>query len=798
MGKGVSRALVLLLLSTEALADERFGVLEFFVRGAGAYCQAAAPSVKALQDEMEGRAVVLEYPYDTFPAGRVDRFWAAYSGPSPYLPLVSVGSGYDVCQGPVDYATRYRQMLDAELARPPRAAIRAWSRRLGDGLQVFATVRNLDAATLGPGRQTTAWLIAWEEGPLGLTKTFVRGTASSALAAGVPPGGTSTVTLECPSLGAVSWQNVRALVLLDELPPGGSRFDMLQAAVAQPAGISAAPAAVTLGPSSAEELVTLEGPHVLAWSASADAEWLEVSPAGGVLPDTATIRLSGAPPAGATGTVRFSATGEGMSFSTTVSVTASGPVFCWNATVPAVSHAPGAFGSLWRTELALANGAGTPADVSLTFVPAEGEAVTRAARLPEGGTHEWVDVLASLFGVDAADVASGAVKIASDRELCVSSRTFSEAEGGTFGGYLPAVTALDGLVAGAIGILPHLTRTDLYRTNVGVTNLGGTTASVTVRLRGPAAESLGEPVGRSVPPGGLVQVVDVFGEAGAGDRDLAWATVEVGPPGALVWAYASVIDNRTGDPTIVPLEVSGAGGGSPLSSPGLERTVPAVAHAPGAWESLWRTDVAVVNATEGEIGVDVRFVPAGGGTPVTRTERVAPGTRAFADILVSLFGLDAGAPVSGALHFRSDGPLVISSRTFNETEQGTFGAHLAGIERARALTPARPGILPQLKRCGTTRTNVGLANPGAAPVDVEIRLRAADGGALGTAKLVTVPPGGLVQENDVFASCGAGDAPIAWAGIEVKTPDGEAFAYASVIDNRTGDPTIVPVTGPRQ
>jgi hypothetical protein len=795
MGKGVIRALVLLLLSTEAFADERFGVLEFFVRGSGAYCQAAAPSVIALQDAMEGRAVVLEYPYDTFSKGRVDRFWAAYSGPSPYLPLVTVGSGFDVCQGPVDYAARYRQMLDAERARPPRAAIRAFSRRVGNGLQVFATIRNLDVASFGPERQSTFWLIVWEDGPIGLTRTFVRGTVSRALETSVPPDGTTNVTLVIPSLGTVSWQNVRALVLLDDLPPGGSRYDMLQAAVAQPAGLSVTPATATLGPAADEVPVTLEGPHVLTWAAWADVAWLEVTPAGGALPATATIRLVGAPPAGATGSVRFSASGEGMSFSATVVVTAAGPVLSWKATVPAVAHAPGAFGSLWRTELALVNEAGTPADAVLTFGPVEGEAVCRTTCVPEGGTHEWADVLASLFGVEAADSASGVVNVESDRELCVSSRTFSEAESGTFGGYLPAVAARDGLVSGTIGILPQLARTDLFRTNVGVTNLGEDPASVTVRLRGTAAESLGEPVVLSVPPGGLVQVVDVFGAAGAGDRDLAWATVEATTPGSLVWAYASVIDNRTGDPTIIPLEIPGVRGAS-NRLPAFERTVPAAAHAPGAWDSLWRTDVAVVNASEGEIGLDVRFVPAGGGEPMTRTERVATGTRAFTDILVSLFGLDAASSASGALHFRSDGPLVVSSRTFNVAEQGTFGAHLAGIERSRALTPDRPGVLPQLKRSGTTRTNVGLANPGATPVDVEIRLRAADGGDLGTGKLVTVPAGGLVQENDVFAACGAGDAPIAWARIEVKTAGGEVFAYASVIDNRTGDPTIVPVSGP--
>lgn len=796
MGKAVRRTLVLLLLSTGAHADDRFGVLEFFVRGSGAYCQDAAPSVMALQDAMEGRAVVLEYPVDSFPQGRLDRFWAAYAGPSPYLPIAVVGSGYDVCQGPVDYATRYRQMLEAELARPPRAAIQAWSRPWENGLQVFATVRNLDAITLRTSTRPTLWLVAWEDGRIGLTKTFVRATASRALAADIPPGGTATFTLEVPSLGTANRQRVRAAVLLDELLAGSSRYDLLQSVVAQPAGISVTPAAVTLGPSARETLVTLEGPHVLTWSAISDVSWLEVTPASGTVPGGATIRLVGSPAAGSIGTVRFSASGEGMDFSTTVTVTAAGPDQTWAAVVPAVSHAPGAFGSLWRTDLAVVNDEPTTASVTLTFVPVGGESVTRTAEIPPGGTREWADVLASLFGVDAAASASGVVRVASDRVLHVSSRTFSEAENGSFGGYLPAVTAAEGLVAGTTGILPQLTRTALFRTNVGVTNLGDTAASVTIRLRGKDSEILGEPVVQSVPPRGLVQVVDVFGAAGAGDRDLAWATLEVTTPGAPVWAYASVIDNRTGDPTIVPMEPATSGSASARSAPSFERTVAAVAHAPGVHESLWRTDVALVNASEAEVGVDVRFVPAGGERPVTKTERLAPGTRAWSDVLVSLLGLDAGSPISGALHFRSDGPLVVSSRTFNVTEKGSFGAHLAGIERARALTPERPGVLPQLKRTASTRTNVGFANPGTSPVSIAILLRAADGTELGIEKLVTVPAGGLVQENDVFASCGAGDAELAWARIEVRTAGGEAFAYASVIDNRTGDPTIVPATGP--
>ena len=227
----------------------------------------------------------------------------------------------------------------------------------------------------------------------------------------------------------------------------------------------------------------------------------------------------------------------------------------WSALVPAAAHAPGAEGSLWRTDLALVNPGASAASVELTFVPVDGAPVARTASLGAGGTREWADVLSSLFGVAADAGASGAIGIASDTVLCVASRTFNRDASGTFGGFLPAVTPSDALAPGAAGVLPHLVRNALFRTNVGVANLGAAAVTARLRLYGEDGAAAGAPVDVTVPPGGLVQVVDPFGVAGAGDRDLAFATVEVLTPGGLAWAYASVIDNRTGDPTIVPLEV---------------------------------------------------------------------------------------------------------------------------------------------------------------------------------------------------------------------------------------------------
>jgi hypothetical protein len=236
--------------------------------------------------------------------------------------------------------------------------------------------------------------------------------------------------------------------------------------------------------------------------------------------------------------------------------------------------------------------------------------------------------------------------------------------------------------------------------------------------------------------------------------------------------------------------------GESACPPNHVKAVPAAAHAPGAFGSLWRTDVAVVNASGVEACVAASFVPAGGGAKRTWSGRLPPGERLYSDVLVSLFGVDAASVASGALRFASDRALVVSSRTWNATSKGTYGAHLAGVSDGRAVTPERPGVLPQLKRGAAVRTNVGLTNLGTASATAAVRLVAANGTGLGSEKLVTLPPGGLVQLDDVFTACGAGDAAIAWARIEVRTAGAKVFAYASVIDNATSDPTIVPVIVP--
>ncbi len=55
--------------------------------------------------------------------------------------------------------------------------------------------------------------------------------------------------------------------------------------------------------------------------------------------------------------------------------------------------------------------------------------------------------------------------------------------------------------------------------------------------------------------GRYLQSDDVFRLSGAGNQDVAYATVEVQTQGCKIWAYASVVDAITGDPTTIPVLV---------------------------------------------------------------------------------------------------------------------------------------------------------------------------------------------------------------------------------------------------
>jgi len=462
----------------------------------------------------------------------------------------------------------------------------------------------------------------------------------------------------------------------------------------------------------------------------------------------------------------------------------------WTAHVPSVAHAPGAGGSQWRTDLAVANRSGRTASVTYAFLPyGSGTPVTRSRSLSHGASERFVDVLVSLFGFADTSTPKGSVRIESTARVLATARTYNRTSSGTYGQSYPALTAADGFTRGQTAYIGQLEKSASFRSNLGVQNLGSTDCSVTVTLHDSSGATLGSPLTQTVAGGRYFQWDDVFAKAGAPAQPLAYATVEVQTSGCRAWAYGSVVDNATGDPTTVD---------ALWGEPAGPYLVPSVAHAPGAAGSQWRTDLAVVNPG-GAAQLTLTYTPMQGtaGSAVERSESLAAGaTREWADLLVSLFGFPTTATPKGTVAAASPGPLYLFARTYNQKTSGTFGQSYPSLRASDGLAHGQQGVVLQLAKSTEFRSNLGVQNLGGASCTVAVRLHDPAGTPLGTTLNTSLEAGRFYQWDDVFARAGAPAQPLAYATVEVQTPGCRAWAYGSVVDNATGDPTTVPVLVP--
>ena len=225
--------------------------------------------------------------------------------------------------------------------------------------------------------------------------------------------------------------------------------------------------------------------------------------------------------------------------------------------VPGVAHAPGTAGTNWRTKLSVLNRSGAATEVTFNYTRTS-KMLAEVVNLADGELQAWEDVAVDLFGVTGDS--SGAVVITSARALVVNARTYNVGASGTFGQFLPGVDEASALRPGDVGVISMLTKNASFRTNIGFANLGTASCDVRVTLRDPNGTAIGAQRNLTVQAQGWRQDNDIFSSSGAGTRNDAYATVEVLTGGCEVWGYGSVVDNATGDPTTVPIEVTAGAG----------------------------------------------------------------------------------------------------------------------------------------------------------------------------------------------------------------------------------------------
>jgi hypothetical protein len=337
-----------------------------------------------------------------------------------------------------------------------------------------------------------------------------------------------------------------------------------------------------------------------------------------------------------------------------------------------------------------------------------------------------------------------------------------------------------------------------FRSNLYLQEVDGSPVTVQVEIFNGSGERLRR---ASISVDGHSVKLKSLGSLGVSGIASAYATVQVTEGDGRVAAAGSVIDGITGDPTSVdPFLASQAAAKAAGTSHNL---VAAVAHTKGAYGSVWRSSFTLNNPTltsqDVELVYEVEYDRTGVvGDILEETVTIPAGhQRDWEDVIVELFGLPGNAKTQGALHVYAHPDVMVESRTYNErADTGTLGLRIPALKSDDLIANGETGTMAGLKHTSGTRTNVGLAEFSGQDTEVELMFfKSRQGlGSLYLDKLIfTVPANSHLQITKVFEELDLGpfssDDIEAWAWVTVKG-GGSVYAYATIVDNGTGDATI--------
>ena len=266
-------------------------------------------------------------------------------------------------------------------------------------------------------------------------------------------------------------------------------------------------------------------------------------------------------------------------------------------------------------------------------------------------------------------------------------------------------------------------------------------------------------------------------------------TVKIIPDNdASLAAYATPVDNFTGDRVVI--YGTPAPGGLVQGSTWL----PAVTKVDGAYGTRWSSRLAVHNPSDltSNLSFSLHVPNTDNSLAPTVTRALEPKqTLLVGDVVGELLGMAKGNYGALQVEWSSpDGtPPVFSSQTSTPSGQGqgTYGLQVDAINMSDTSKDLHITGVRQDQRF---RTNIGFANPIATEVTLNCALRAAAGPVLETATRTMQPLDYFqVSLSSLFQG-------VSFPGSEVMSLEISAssalFAYGTLIDNNTQDPTYLP------
>ena len=454
-------------------------------------------------------------------------------------------------------------------------------------------------------------------------------------------------------------------------------------------------------------------------------------------------------------------------------------------TLPAAASLHGVPPAFFHSDVWVFNGsADSETTVTATYRCASGSCgdAVQTFTIPPRQVRAFPDIVGTLFG---APETFGAIEFESRTLIVVTSRLYSPARGEpTVGMFVGGLKEDDAHAAAVLTSLSHSANPATgYRTNVGVYNPHDVAQSLVFTFFAATGALLGQ-FSDTVGPRRPLQINDaeIFRRLNIASDVRDFTCVVSGDRINALFAYASVIDNRSADPIYIPGEDAAGLAVSKV-------TLPAAASLGGIGGTFFHTDARIWNASPlAFAAVTVRYVCFTGACGTSQREiLIGPRQTVVLDDVVGAF---FGAPgTGGSVEFVSEEPIVVTSRLYTPARsEPTFGMFVPGMVPDRA-SPAQ--VLNGLARSGDSRVNVGVFND-ADPQVITYRLFDGGGNLLGIASRF-FGKREVFQVNDVFSFVGVTASSVESAYVLVEGSELlPIFSYAAVIDNRSQDPIFIP------
>ena len=330
--------------------------------------------------------------------------------------------------------------------------------------------------------------------------------------------------------------------------------------------------------------------------------------------------------------------------------------------------------------------------------------------------------------------------------------------------------------------LQQVSQSAAFRTNLGLVEGSGEPASVLVSVFSAGGQKLGS-FTQNLQGGQHLQLNGVLAAKNVSVTD-GRIEVQVLSPGGKVTAYASVIDNQTNDPMLVSAVPLNGKGASSYVLPGVTDISSSIA--------TQQTDVRLFNTSSNPVSTTLSFYPEGGGSAQIREMTLAAGeVRTINSAVQSLFGMNNA---NGALHVDTASAvnLVATARTYNQTDQGTYGQFIQAVTPADAASKGTRALqILNIEESNRYHSDIGVAEVNGKPAKVEISVTPSDA-KFAVSTTVDLGANQVTTFRQLLKGVGLDNTYNARVAVRVIDGEGKVTAYGSVTDAKTNDPTFIP------